>query len=475
MAADNKGVAAYLLEQSLASSDSVADGFVAGFSQANVGDTSPNINGAWCEDGSGEQCTYENSTCGGTSQACHGRGPYFGLNDAGTKSCFEIGRRQFTTAQTAYSAASTSLSGSIRYYHTFHDMRNFTFPKTYSNGTTIQAETCAAAMGYSFAAGTTDGPGAFDFTQNDPDAPNASPVWAVVSSLLSIPSEEQKACQYPKPILLNVGEQHVPYDWSPNIVDIQAFRVGQLAIIISPGEATTMSGRRWREAVANASDWDDAIVVLGGPANTYSHYIATEEEYGIQRYEGASTLHGPHTLDAYINLTLSNLAYLSDDATDDAPATIRGPTPQINTNSSLSFITGVVYDAAIGSSFGDVSSDVNSSYSSGDMAQVTFTGANPRNNLRLEGTYAAVEMEGSDGTWTQVRDDTDWDLLYEWVRDSDILGTSSVTITWSIGGDSAKSVDSGTYRIKYYGDSKAAVTGTITAFTGTSGEFTVSA
>jgi len=41
-----------------------------------------------------------------------------------------------------------------------------------------QEHTCNAAMGYSFAAGTTDGPGAFDFTQGT-TSPN--PFWAFVS------------------------------------------------------------------------------------------------------------------------------------------------------------------------------------------------------------------------------------------------------------------------------------------------------
>jgi len=38
---------------------------------------------------------------------------------------------------------------------------------------------------------------------------------------------------------------------------------------------------------------EDAYVVIAGPANTYAHYITTREEYGVQRYEGASTLFGP--------------------------------------------------------------------------------------------------------------------------------------------------------------------------------------
>ena len=36
----------------------------------------------------------------------------------------------------------------------------------------------------------------------------------------------------------------------------------------------------------------DAYVVIAGPANTYAHYVATREEYSVQRYEGASTIFG---------------------------------------------------------------------------------------------------------------------------------------------------------------------------------------
>jgi neutral ceramidase len=100
---DNKGVAAYLFEQSVKGSGTAADGFVAGFSQANVGDTTPNVLGAWCDDGSGQMCSLESSVCAdGKSQSCHGRGPLFQKLDLGVSSCFEIGRRQFAGAKSIY-------------------------------------------------------------------------------------------------------------------------------------------------------------------------------------------------------------------------------------------------------------------------------------------------------------------------------------------------------------------------------------
>ncbi|ORY61323.1 Neutral/alkaline nonlysosomal ceramidase [Pseudomassariella vexata] len=467
---DNKGVAAIMFEKELQGDASTAEGFVAGFSQANVGDTTPNVLGAWCDDGSGQMCSYENSTCAdGKSQSCHGRGPLFGNLDLGVSSCYEIGRRQYAGAKSVFDSLSSSgtlvVGASVKSFHFYQDMQYYKF--SLDNGTEVQ--TCPAALGYSFAAGTTDGPGAFDFTQADSGSPDANPLWALVSGVLREPSAEQKACQYPKPVLLDVGELSEPYVWSPNIVDMQVLRVGQFVIIISPSEATTMAGRRWRAAVKEAvSEFldEEPMVVLGGPANTYAHYCATPEEYAIQRYEGASTLYGPWELPAYINLTVSKLHYLSPTATGAPPA---GPSPPDNRETSLSFISGVVFDAApLGSSFGDCKVQPNTTYARGAVVNATFVGANPRNNLRLEGTFAAVEkLVGTE--WTEVRDDSDWFLVYTWTRTNTVLGYSDVVISWETESDA----ETGTYRIKYYGDRKALIGGGIAAFEGTSRSFTL--
>lgn len=514
---DNKGVAAYLFEKSVQGELTAAEGFVAGFSQANVGDTSPNVLGAWCEDGSGQMCTLENSTCPGDGRVgkCHARGPFFRVDDNGASSCFEIGRRQFAAARTLYdqlSVAPVPVRGPwVKSFHTFHDMSNFTFQLP--NGSI--ASTCPAALGYSFAAGTSDGPGVFDFTQHDGDSSNTSPVWKIVSNFLKEPSDEQRACQGKKPILLDVGEVHKPYAWTPNVVDVQAFRVGQLIIVVSPGEATTMAGRRWKEAVQSESaalfenDYSDdrspataaahispvPIVVLGGPANSYTHYITTEQEYAIQRYEGASTLYGPHTLAAYINVTLDFLPFL--DASVRRPPPANELFPPDNVNRSLSFITGVVRDGTpLGKDFGDVKQDVDAVYSIGDRISASFVGANPRNNLHLERTYAAVERlvigrrqeqqeekEGGNGSsngagdqvWQTVRDDADWSLLFEWKRTSDLLGTSEAKVTWETDREvsgSGNEMQRGVYRFRYFGDWKS-LGGTVTSFNGTSSAFTL--
>ncbi|KAI0134148.1 Neutral/alkaline nonlysosomal ceramidase [Xylariales sp. AK1849] len=484
---DNKGVAAHMFEDSVRYDEDADENFVAGFSQANVGDTSPNVLGAWCEDGSGQMCSFENSTCSdGKSQQCHARGPFFLANDEGTSSCYEIGRRQFTPAKMLYDEPGklSPVRGRwVKSFHNFHDMSNFHFELP--NGTAVK--TCPAALGYSFAAGTSDGPGAFDFTQHDGGPNTTSPVWKVVSGLLKEPSEAQRACHSPKPILLDVGEVTSPYLWTPNVVDIQVFRVGQLVMIVSPGEATTMAGRRWKEAVgqeivaqfATKASSASPVVVLGGPANSYTHYIATEEEYGIQRYEGASTLYGPHTLAAYMNVTLSLIPYLSASSRKRPPA---GPNPPDNSNRSLSFIPSVVYDRPpLFKAFGQVLSDVPIVARRGTPVSAVFVGANPRNNLKLEQSYAVVEKLQSRGradqsegraevrqTWQVVRDDSDWHLVFRWRRTSELLATSEVTITWEM----EDWAQPGVYRLRYYGDAKS-LGGSITGFEGVSGEFTV--
>ncbi|TKA83943.1 hypothetical protein B0A55_00245 [Friedmanniomyces simplex] len=506
---DNKGVAASLFEKSTDSAD-----FVAGFSQANVGDTSPNVLGAYCEygDEAGQLCDFKTSLCGNKSQPCHGRGPYWGRDDAGTASNFEIGRRQFQAARelfdNATAAAWTPVKGQVvRGLHHFVDFSTHSF--ALPNGTVVH--TCPAALGYSFAAGTTDGPGAFDFKQA-PDDPHASPFWRTIGNRVATPNDTQKACHGDKIILLDVGESSSPYEWSPNIVDVQLLRVGQLFVIVSPGEATTMAGRRWKEAVHDAAETalvaqsqqgdgahETPIVVLGGPANTYTHYIATREEYSIQRYEGASTLYGPWTLDAYIQLTRDYLPDLFAPSTPRhlPPTSIRGPQPPIQINDSLSFITPVIIDRApLFKNFGATKADVRAFYKQGETVTATFVGASPRNDLRLEGTFASVErFDYGEKVWRRVRGDGDWSLVYEWKRTSTVAGTSEVSVSWETGwetgawraegsvglddahgdlllrGDDGDELK-GLYRLRYYGDAKA-LGGNITPFEGVSGEFKI--
>ena len=474
VAGDNKGIAADMFEKAVKGLSTVADGFVAGFSQSNVGDTSPNTLGAWCEDGTNVQCTFDFSLCSGVAENCHGRGPNFTITDRGATSAYTIGTKQYDAARSLYDnwqSQTTPINGGVvKAFHTFQNMSFYQF--TLPNGTHVQA--CPAALGYGFAGGTSDWPGSFDFKQGNngsSDGTHSNPLWAVVSTALRSPTPEQKECQGIKPILLDVGEMDFPYAWAPDIADIQVLRVGQLFMIISPGEATTMSGRRWKTAIADAAKGaemtgsDEPLVVLGGPANSYTHYIATPEEYGIQRYEGASTLYGPYTLPAYMNLTTYYLPYLSSNA----PATplAPGPSPPDNRAKALSFISPVVWDTG---SFGQVVTDAPKTATAGQLISATFQGANPRNNLRLEGSYAYIQQQDSSGgAWHNYKDDSDWELVFNWVRTNTVTGTSTATLDWHI----PANVPAGTYRFAYFGTSKTPVIGTLKEFSGFSGSIVV--
>lgn len=286
---DNKGLAADIFEKELKRQGRRKADFVAGFSQANMGDASPNILGAWCEDGTGLPCDFKTSACSdGKSNRCRARGPKFGRSDYGAASCFDNARLQYEGARSIYEALGRrkpNVRGTgVKAIHRFQDMafHKFQLP----NGTEVQ--TCPAALGYGFGAGTWDEPGAFDIVQHYTNASNARFIWKFITWLLKPPTKAQLECQHPKSIVLDVGEVNHPYAWTPNVVDIQTFRVGQLFIIVSPGEATTMAGRRWKEAVARESirhftselAGDEPVVVLGAPSNSYTHYITTREEYG---------------------------------------------------------------------------------------------------------------------------------------------------------------------------------------------------
>uniref|UniRef100_A0A453F2X8 Neutral/alkaline non-lysosomal ceramidase N-terminal domain-containing protein n=1 Tax=Aegilops tauschii subsp. strangulata TaxID=200361 RepID=A0A453F2X8_AEGTS len=251
----------------------------------NCGDVSPNVLGTFCID-THLPCDFNHSTCNGKNELCYGRGP--GYPD-GFESTRIIGNRQFLKAVDLFNSASEEIQGKIDYRHTYLDFSQLKVSVSTSTGGPQVVKTCPAAMGFAFAAGTTDGPGAFDFKQGDD---KGNPFWRLVRNLLKTPGKEQVECQAPKPILLDTGEMKEPYDWAPAILPIQIIRIGQLVILCVPGEFTTMAGRRLRDAVKNVlisgsnGDFGTNIhVVLAGLTNTYSQYVTTFEEYQIQRYE----------------------------------------------------------------------------------------------------------------------------------------------------------------------------------------------
>jgi neutral ceramidase len=89
--------------------------------------------------------------------------------------------------------------------------------------------------------------------------------------------------------------------WTPNVLPVQLFILGELAIAGVPGELTTQSGRRLRKLLLDTlAPRGVTRVVSCCYANAYAGYITTPEEYDCQHYEGASTHFGRWTQPAYM-------------------------------------------------------------------------------------------------------------------------------------------------------------------------------
>ncbi|XP_030480418.1 neutral ceramidase 2 [Cannabis sativa] len=440
--------------------------FVSAFCQSNCGDVSPNVLGAFCND-TGLPCDFDHSTCNGKNELCYGRGPGYPDEFESTRI---IGERQFRKAVELFDKATEKLKGKIRYRHAYIDFSKLKLSIPQAGGSIKMVETCPAALGFAFAAGTTDGPGAFDFKQGD-DQGNA--FWRLVRNVLRTPTQEQIKCQHPKPVLLDTGEMKQPYDWAPSIVPVQILQIGQLVVLSVPAEFTTMAGRRLREAVKTVlisegkGEFDRNIhVVIAGLTNTYSQYVTTFEEYQVQRYEGASTLFGPHTLEAYIE-EFKKLA----SALIGGQTTEPGPQPPNLLEKQISLLPPVIVDMTpAGVNFGDVKTDVppKSTFKKGDMVSVTFWSACPRNDVMTEGTFALVEYLQDHMTWIPAYDDDDFSLRFKWLRPKKLSPQSYATIEWRI----PESAASGVYRITHFGASKALL-GSIRHFTGSSSAFIV--
>jgi len=61
--------------------------------------------------------------------------------------------------------------------------------------------------------------------------------------------------------------------------------------------------------------------------------------------------------------------------------------------------------------FGKVLTDALDSYYAGSRVKVRFCGANPRNNMRLEGTFLTVDKLVSGDHWQVVATDANWETM----------------------------------------------------------------
>ncbi|XP_074855615.1 putative neutral ceramidase C [Carettochelys insculpta] len=440
---DNMGYASYLFEQEKNKGQLPGEGsFVAAFASSNLGDVSPNIKGPHCIN-TGESCDNPHSYCPiGGAKMCMSAGPGTDMIDS-TKI---IGQKIFVEAKKLFTLASQEITGPL---HSAHQWVNMTNVKVQLNAT-YTGKTCKPALGYSFAAGTTDGVGILNFTQSSLEG---DPFWETVhNQVLGKPSNKTEECHHPKPILLNTGEISLPYLWHPEIVDVQLFTIGSLAIAAVPGELTTMSGRRLREAIKSEFEshgTQGMNVVIAGLCNVYTHYITTYEEYQVQRYEAASTIYGPHTLSAYIQLFRGLAKAIATNTVQDLP---RGPEPPFINVTTLTLLPGVPADVAPNSKkFGDVLQDVQPQYRMGQVAEATFVGANPRNSAEnaTHQTFLTVEKyENISGNWHVMYNDASWDTRFYWTKG--LFCRSTAKVEWHI----PNTTEPGLYRIQYFGHYK---------------------
>lgn len=485
ISSENKGYAMYVWErmQGTHQGDApAAEPFVASFQQSDEGDVYSIL---WHRDLDEQARRDEQLT-----RDAHQNEP-FPLTVAN-------GTTQLAKALQLYAAADEALIGPVDYRFGYVKMDDVEVSdpailETLAHPAELDAEpkrTCTAAMGFSFPAGgggEPPGSGA-GFTQQgltcaDPDyiagiqgdlmaalegrVPPETLSYAVGCNLTAIPGLNLE-CQAEKPVLLVFGE---PLNVSANIVPFQLFRIGNLAIIGLPWEITTMAGRRIRDTVLEVLKKDGVdYAVINGMANDYVSYLTTREEYAIQRYEGASNQFGPWSL-AAVQQEMRRLALDMRNARASDP----GPTPPTTTPLLSQILPPRLADLApLGESFGDVLSDVETSYAPGDTVRAVFRSASPNNNLLTDSSFVWVEKQTGDESWQVVARDRDPETTFFWHSESPEpqffpSPLSSAELVWRI----PRNVEAGTYRLRHTGYALPAVGLPVEAFEGASSSFSV--
>ena len=445
ISSDNKGYAQYFFEQHMKTKPSDAQGFVAAFAQCDEGDVV-------------------------SSQGNSDSAPGYGGDPDDFVNVEVDGSRQLNKALELFNSAGTPLSGPVDVRGRWVSFKDYTVKSAFAvDGK--DTKLCVPARGWSFAAGGENGPsnipgiyegmtrGSFSIEDKSADLGKAAEgtlVRFAFDALGKLTGADDPA-QGAKPVLLPDGK----WGWAPTQMPVQIIRIGQLAIIAVPGEATTMAGRRIRKVVLDRLKGAGVTTaVIAGLSNQYTGYITTPEEYEKQHYEGASTEFGPNELGAFLQEYDELAAAMA------SGASISGITP------SDSGLTGgtrpgvVLDDKPAGESFGQVLTQPSGSYSVGQTVKAVFRGGHPKNNFRTMDTFLRVQRQVG-GVWVDYLDDHDWDTRYTWERES--ASYSRCTVEWRV----RKGTPAGTYRLVQLGDWKNGWNGAVTSYSGTTKSFTV--
>jgi neutral ceramidase len=474
VSSDHKGYAAYLFEKAFGSVAPFQGygAFVAAFPNGAEGDMSPNLN---------------------TSAVTE----FYGPDPNPLVSAQIIGTRQFNAAFGLFNGVQqTDLGSEIDFRHKTMLMPGTVVPSSnFTNGANLKT-LCVGAYGMSFMAGAEDGRTgmgsegaalASDFEKALLDAarvlavgvlsafmPAVAPILGPLTGVATAAAGAMMAassdqCQYPKPILLPTGFMH----WSPEILPFQIFRIGSLAIAGIPAEMTMQAGRRLEAAIrAVLLPLGVQRVLLTGLANEYSGYVTTPEEFVSQQYEGASTLYGRLTFDAYreafqaLGVAMSN----------GQPASSGPPIPDVGA-AQIKWAPKVNHDEApIGESFGQFLMEPSKlgPVARGTTLRTIYRSGAPLNDLRRNDTYVRIERDLGGGNWNLVAWDNLPETVLQWARDSKCPDPnrcywSTMDVFWTV----PQSAVPGSYRIRVFGSWKHGVTGAITPYEGTTSPFIV--
>jgi neutral ceramidase len=230
-----------------------------------------------------------------------------------------------------------------------------------------------------------------------------------------------------------------PYPLAPEVLPIQIFTIGSIAILGIPGEITIMAGRRLKEQIQKKLEVIGINhVILCCYSNAYSGYITTKEEYDMQYYEGASTYFGPYTLMAY-QQEFDRLA----DSIINETSSVSGLTPR-DLSDEFANIPIKKYGS---DGNGTIYIDANRSYKKGESVEVKFMGTHPYNDPRINDTFLKIERK-ENNNWKVIHTDNDPTTSFHW--EEGFISSSILRIRWQIPLDTK----TGEYRISYFGNKK---------------------
>jgi neutral ceramidase len=453
---DNKGYAAYAMEQAHGTRYTGKAEFVAAFAQSNAGDVTPNLN-------------------------LNNTGP--GKTDV--ESAQVIGARQVRTAERLFGQPSELLRGPIECRHDFVDFSQLAVASEFTGAG--PQRTCPSALGYSFAAGSTEDGGGHPLFHEGMKESNPYIDGLARKNFPGLgPTEELRRCQKPKAILLATGLPKPPAQ--EQVLPVGLVRIGQLVLAVGPAEFTTMAGRRIRAALGKEFGLDPRHVVIAGYANDYANYVTTREEYESQQYEGGSTVFGPWTEAGYRQEFVRLARAMKSGQPLVAKVFPLDMRTRVKTGLSLD---GPDEQLPADKKPGDAVLNAKEQYVPGELVTVSFWTGSPVNDYRRSDHFMAVErlVPASKG-WQVVREDFDWDTTVRWRQLSSsadskpaknpgpegALGPAprilrpdpyQVTITWQ----TAKDTPAGTYRIIHHGRFKT--NGKVERFVATSRPFLV--